>query len=40
MKRVIIPKLDDNFNQIGTTEVVISDNPDTENYNKVMDEFW
>ena len=39
MKRVMIQKLDGELKQIGTTEVMINDNPNTEDYNKVVREF-
>lgn len=39
MKRVTIPKLDGELKQIGTTEVLINDNWNTEDYNKVVQQF-
>ena len=39
MKRVAIPKLDGELKQIGTTEVLINDNWNTEDYNKVVQQF-
>lgn len=38
MKRVTIPILDDKLKQIGTTDVTINDNWNTEDYNKVTNE--
>ena len=39
MKRVIIPTLNEQLKQVGSVDVIINDNPNTEDYNKVVREF-